>query len=129
MSDKEEQKHRALIFRVGEKIENKLSYISDKYNQCYLKIVSSTRTFFSTNYYLNYPFVFVNNCKNKNTIQLGTLNITYINRKTFVFLLSITSLIFASYKLNTSIKLRWFIPYYLFYSLLLCRENLNPYLN
>ncbi len=87
-----------------------------------------TRLFFRHNYYLNYPFKIVQKCNNKNTIAIGDRKIKYSDRKMAVIGLSLGSALIQFVKLNSSFKVRWLIPYYLFFSLLFCRENLNPFL-
>jgi hypothetical protein len=85
------------------------------------------------NYYLNLPFSIVEQSNNKNTISVdlnknNNLSISYRDRKMAVFGLTFSSVFFHFLRANSNFKIRWAIPYYVFYSVLLCRENLDPFL-
>ena len=85
------------------------------------------------NYYLNLPFSIVEQSNSKNTISVDLtknnhLAISYRDRKMAVFGLTFSSVVFHFLMANSKFKIRWAIPYYVFYSVLLCRENLDPFL-
>jgi len=85
------------------------------------------------NYYLNLPFYIVEQSNIKNTIPIelsknNRYSLSYRDRKLTVFGLTFSSVVFHFMRANSNFKLRWTIPYYIFYSLLLCRENLDPFL-
>src|SRR5690242_19085531 len=67
----------------------------------------------------------VNNSEQKNTLKLtfngNIYDLTYNDRKYTVYALSLASMLFHSFK--HKLRLRVFIPYYIFYSMLLCHEN------
>jgi hypothetical protein len=85
------------------------------------------------NYYLNLPYYIVEQSNNKNTIPIEfskdkRCSLSYRDRKLAVFGLTFSSVVYHFMRANSNFKLRWTIPYYVFYSLLLCRENLDPFL-
>lgn len=116
-----------IIVRVTKNIENHIHNTKNKCNRLFLDFSSSIISFFSNNYLLNSPFIIVQKCNNKNSIKLDTLEVNHTERKALVIFLSISSLIITLYKSRSFIRFMRFIPYYLFFSLLFCRENLNPY--
>jgi hypothetical protein len=90
--------------------------------------------FIKNNKYSNTINNFIeNSCERKLIIvkfENKELKIAYADRKIAVLVLTFSSMIAYFIKNRTSrIKFRLFFPYYLFYSLLLCRENLIPYTN
>ena len=86
------------------------------------------------NYYLNLPLSIIKQSNNKNTIEIelssnNNFKITYKQRKLAVFGLTLSStMIYYLRSNNSRFKIRWLFPYYVFYSVLLCRENLDPFL-
>ncbi len=78
------------------------------------------------------PFIavlnLIENAENKNTLKMylfgQNFEMTYTDRKYVVYGLTLLSL----FKRNFRPVIRRAIPFYVFYSLLICRENLNPYL-
>ncbi len=70
----------------------------------------------------------IENAENRNTLKMylfgQNFDMTYSDRKYIVYGLTLVSI----FKRNFRPVLRRAIPFYVFYSLLICRENLNPYL-
>ena len=70
----------------------------------------------------------IENAENRKTLKLNLFNqnfeMTYNDRKYIVYGLTLASLFTRNFKP----VVRRAIPYYVLYSLLICRENLNPYL-
>ena len=64
----------------------------------------------------------INNCNDKKIISFNDYQITHLHRKYFVFGITAGSML-----LLKTIKLRHGFSLFVFYSLLFCRENLNPY--
>ncbi len=81
---------------------------------------------------VNIPMNVIENSNYKNMIEIKfnkrTFKITHTDRKISVFVLTITGGI-VHYLRSTKdkFKFKWLIPYYVFFSLILCRENLDPY--
>ena len=85
------------------------------------------------NYYLNLPFYIVEQSNIKNTIPIelsknNRYSLSHRDRKLAVLGLTFSSVVFHFIRANSNFKLRWTLPYYVFYYLLLCRENLDPFL-
>jgi hypothetical protein len=80
------------------------------------------------NYYLNFPFHMIKQCNCKNTIPIGHKSIKYSDRKIFVITLTLITALFNCSRFRSSFKFRWLIAYYACFSILFCRENLNPFL-
>ena len=78
------------------------------------------------------PLTIIENSNYKNLIEVKLFDtnyqITYTDRKVSVIALTFTGVIAHYLRSNMSkFRLRWLIPYYVFFSLILCRENLDPY--
>lgn len=86
----------------------------------------------NNNNYLNIPKKIIGNSNEKKIIRIN-LNreyiITHTDRKIAVFLLTMASLSIKYFmNPNTGLKLRIFVPYYIFFSMLFNREHLNPFI-
>jgi hypothetical protein len=72
----------------------------------------------------------INRSQDKNLLQLSlfgkSFDVSYTNRKYIVYGLSLFST--ALHSMNNKYRLRTILPYYVFWSSLLCHENLNPYI-
>lgn len=115
------------------KSENYLEEIKTIGKNIYCKGVNIFDENVLKNYYFNLPNSIVKQCNYKNTIDFHLNNekytIEYKQRKIAVILLSTTSVLAHFIRSRSkALKLRWFIPYYVFYSILFCRENLDPIL-
>ncbi len=114
------------------KTDNKLSLMLEKAKSRSCEFVSENLYYIKSsvinNYYLNLPFKIVRQCNCKNTITIGNKTFKYTDRKIIVIGLSLGTAIFNCMRSNSSFKFRWLIPYYVFFSILFCRENLNPFL-
>jgi hypothetical protein len=116
-------------------IENINSIIQNYTQQGISKLIpykDKTVNLIFNNEYVNTPLTIIKQSNNKNLILVKFPNdknytITYLDRK--ITVLSLTTIsVFARYFRSGRFKFRWFIPYYAFYSLFICRENLDPYL-
>lgn len=81
---------------------------------------------------VNIPLTLIENSNYKNMIQLKFNNrsykITHTDRKMTVLVLTVTGAIVHYLRSRRDkFKFKWLIPYYVFFSLILCRENLDPY--
>jgi hypothetical protein len=115
------------------KSENYLGEIKNIGKSIYCKGVNLFEEKVLNNYYFNLPNSIVKQCNNKNRIEFHlkqeNYTIEYKQRKIAVILLSSSSMLTHFVRSRSkALKIRWFIPYYIFYSLLFCRENLDPIL-
>jgi len=105
------------------------NYIKDNFTNK----VEKTKNLLVNNFFLGLPMSFISQSNNKNTISINLTRreylIKYTDRKVMAFSLSIFSALihYLRSKDFTRFKVRWIIPYYIFYSLLICRENLDPF--
>ena len=67
-------------------------------------------------------------CSNFNDIEIKGYTISYIDRKYAVLGLTIITTALTPLINKTRFRVRTCIPWFIFYSMLFCRENLNPYM-
>jgi hypothetical protein len=110
---------------INSSVKNYFHYFNSKF--------SNYMNFISYNINFTIPYTVVKYSNNKNLITLHfderKYDITYTDRRLSVLLLTLSSVIlhYITHRKKSHLKIRWFIPYYAFFSLFLCRENLNPY--
>jgi hypothetical protein len=109
------------------------NYFFNPITNVYNTKVPELRNAVFNNKFVNIPMNIIERSNYKNLIQLKlnnnrVYNITHTDRKLSVVVLTVTGTIlhYLTSKKN-SFKFKWLIPYYVFFSLLLCRENLDPY--
>jgi hypothetical protein len=72
----------------------------------------------------------VNRSEDKNTLNLSlfgkNFELSYHDRKNMVYGLTVFSM--ALHSMRNKLRFRTLVPYYVFWSSLMCRENLNPYI-
>ena len=105
------------------RIENPIDYHLYQYMRKFKKSIRNSEL------YQNVEEI-INRSEEQHTLKLNlfgnTYRLTYNDRKYLVFGLSIFST--AMHAMRYKYRLRVIIPYYLFWSCLLCHENLNPYI-
>jgi hypothetical protein len=71
---------------------------------------------------------FILSTNNKNSLQISSLSLPFEYRKYLVSGLTISAFLFHYVRnSNQGLKFRWLIPYYFLFSVIFCRENLDPY--
>ncbi len=85
--------------------------------------ISAISNAFTSNFIYKDTESLILKCNNKSSIRLYNYEITHFHRKYFVMVMTIGSML-----LFKRFKIRYGLSYFVFYSLIFCRENLNPYL-
>jgi len=108
-------------------------YLFNPIMNVYTTKIPEIRNGMFNNKFVNIPMIIIEKSNYKNLIQVKlnedrVYNITHTDRKLTVAVLTVsgTVLHYLTNKKNR-FKFKWLIPYYVFFSLLLCRENLDPY--
>ncbi len=122
----------------SDRIRSKLSQTRQSFSNFFSKINKKYTPMIKEatleSFIINIPYTLVQQSNNKNLVILKFRNkelpLSYNKRKIGVYSFTVASAIAYHFSKshNTRFKFRWFIPFYVFYSLLICRENLDPFL-
>jgi hypothetical protein len=109
------------------------NYLFNPIMNVYNTKIPDIRNAIFNNKFVNIPMIIIEKSNYKNLIQLKlnddrVFNITHTDRKLAVVVLTVSGTVLHFLKgKKDRFKFKWLIPYYVFFSLLLCRENLDPY--
>ncbi len=80
------------------------------------------------NYY-NKVHKIIQQCSNYNSVEIYGLKFSHTDRKYSVIALTLLTISLTPLIFKNKFSLRSSVPWFVFYSLLFCRESLNPYMN